>query len=514
MKRHLFYLMTALALWGFAARQSAAQLILPSSNSVYDFRQIGELRYWTFVVRDSVIGSFTSVVEEPQDLNGETAITLRQKLKLDYSKVGMDRKVLIEGQFFVGPNGGYMGDSKTISFGERQESLELSREGDTVSGYFTRGGKPVDQSVTIKSNAFGYDANFIDELEIALASTRLEVGQPIECNLFEPQSLLSSQLNGFVEDFRYEAIYQGKYDSVFAINLFTPENMYVLMTKDKRVVKVDLPDQRTKIYLDLVKRQPRPVTKKPPSFGLIQLIRLVPNYLAYLVVSVLAVLLFIGRAYRWKATYLAYFLAAAAFWIMVFTQFPIQEWLFKSVFMPSVRQGGSIYIASILPVIPVGVMQTLLGFGLLILLQKITWCKDYQLIGIGAALGAGFGFMEACYLDSIAFRTGFDFGFVERAAILAYHGAAVAFIGYLWGSARRVIWSGLGLLVVINALLRYLPVLVQTKAMSIGATAMVIALVAFVSQGIALIVVKQKLFRSVSDRNTVGGNPPAATPSN
>ena len=493
MVRQLFFILitTGYLIAGAAGAQESSK----AAQSITDFRPVGDTRFWSFVVRDSAIGGLTSIVKERTAVDGRAGVVITQKLSLDYSPTGQDRKVQIEGEFYAGLNAVYLGDSKKLTLGDKTESLELRRVGDTIAGYFTRAGNRIGQKAAIKSNANAFDLNFYDELELILATRNLEVGQDLEANLFEPQSLLNSQLTGFVEDFTYMNIYGQNYDSVFLVNIFTPQNMFALFTRDKRLVKVDIPDQKTKVYLDLVRKKEQP-TFTPPSFGLIQFIQLIPNYGIYLVISVIGVLLFIGRGYRWKTTYAAYAISMVSFWLMVFTQFPLQEWIFKEVFIPSLREGGSVYVAAILPSLPVGIIQTLICFGLVILVRKIGSVKDYQLVGLAAVIGAGFGYMEACYLDSLAVRTGFDIGMLERVAILVYHAAAGGFLGYILAYNRKLIWVALTGPVVINTFFRYAPVFVQGQAMSVGALAITMMGIAFLSQLSAFIIVKQRLFKS------------------
>ncbi|MDF1544949.1 MAG: hypothetical protein P1R58_07590 [bacterium] len=464
---------------------------------VEQFRSPGEIRYWSIEVKDSVVGGLRSEIGSPIKIDGQNAFVFGQKLDLDFSKVGQNRRQKIEGDFFVNSQGRYLGDSKSIGIDSLSEQLELRRQGDSITGYFTRGGSQVRQNSLVESDRFAFDLNFYDELELILAMSDLKVGEHLEAKLMEPQTMLKAQLTGFVEDFVYINIYGKEYDSVFLINIFTPQNMFALFTRDRRLVKVDIPDQKTKVYQDLVKKQQQ--VYQPPSFGLIHFIRLIPNYAAFLIVSILSCLLFIGRGYRWKVSYLSYLSGVSLFWLAVVTQFPLQEWIFKEMFIPSVRSGGSIFMAGLLPALPVGLIQTAIVSGALLMIQKSDLGKRYQLPILGAVFGAGFAMMEAAYLDSLVFRTGFDLGLLERISIILFHAAMGSLIGYFLAFNRRQLWLILLVAVLLNSFYRYLPIFVQSQSMSISASAIIMFCLGFGVQVAGTIVQKQKLFRSGSE---------------
>ncbi len=475
----------------------SAQDRLEASKSVEQFRPPGEIRYWSIEIKGSVVGGLRSEAKESGNVDGQEAAVFGQILDLNFSKVGQSRRQRVEGDFFVDVRGGYLGDSKTIEIDSVSERLELRRRGDSLTGFFTRGGNKIEQSASLSAESFAFDLNFYDELELILAMTDLMVGQPLEARLIEPQSLLKSQLTGFVEDFVYINIYGQQYDSVFLINIFTPQNMFALFTRDKRLVKVDIPDQKTKVYQDLVK--PPQQTFKRPSFGILNFIRLIPNYSIFIVASILSCLIFIGRGYRWKISYLSYLSGIALFWVAVVTQFPLQEWIFREMFMPSVRSGGSIFAAGLLPALPVGLIQTGLVVGFLLLINKSGHVKAYQLPVLGAVFGAGFALMEASYLDSLVFRTGFDFGLLERFSIILFHAAMGSLIGYFLAFNRRQLWIMLLVAVLVNSFFRYLPMFVQNQSMSIGASAILMFCIGFGGQVAGTVIQKQRLFRGTSE---------------
>ncbi|MEA1980030.1 MAG: hypothetical protein U9N54_03540, partial [candidate division Zixibacteria bacterium] len=199
-----------------------AQVHLDKSVEFKSFRPIGEQRQWTFIQKDSVIGTLQSKVVDEIDINGVSGYRINQKLELDYSKIGIDRKIIVKGDFFVSTDGYYLGDKKSILFNEQNEQIELSLNNNKLEGYFTRSGNEVEVVKNNFDNIFAYDNNFIDQLEIILSFSNLIVGENIDFKYFEPQTQLESNFHGVVEAFSYKKLHTRLADSVYTINVSQP----------------------------------------------------------------------------------------------------------------------------------------------------------------------------------------------------------------------------------------------------------------------------------------------------
>ena len=60
-----------------------SQRVAPASANITDFRPVGEMRVWTFVVKDSTIGQLLSIVKDELEFAGVPAIERGQDLQLD-----------------------------------------------------------------------------------------------------------------------------------------------------------------------------------------------------------------------------------------------------------------------------------------------------------------------------------------------------------------------------------------------------------------------------------------------
>ena len=341
-----------------------AQVHLDKSVEFKSFRPIGEQRQWTFIQKDSAIGTLQSKVVDEININGVSGYRINQKLELDYSKIGIDRKIIVKGDFFVSTDGFYLGDKKSILFNEQNEQFELSLNSKKLEGYFTRSGNEVEVVKDNFDNIFAFDNNFIDQLEIILSFSDLIVGKNIEFEYFEPQTQLESNFRGVVEKFSYKKLHTRLADSVYTINVSQPLPMTIYFSKQKKIQKIDIPSQKMKIYLDYVYDEKKIQKQQPtaPQFTIKTLLRLIPNYFLSIVFGLIGISLYIGGNYKNKQLYLIFGIGIIAFIINSFIQYPLQSSLTDRFILPAIRNGESIFLVSIIPVLTTGFVQEIIKF--------------------------------------------------------------------------------------------------------------------------------------------------------
>ncbi|MBD3256807.1 hypothetical protein GF377_00140 [candidate division GN15 bacterium] len=200
-----------------------------------------------------------------------------------------------------------------------------------------------------------------------------------------------------------------------------------------------------------------------------------PHYVAYLIVGLLVTLFLTKTAYRWGEAYLAFALGAVGFVVIPFTQMPLQRMVISDWMIPSLQQGASIYAVGMVPALIAGVLQTLLLVALLYLV--FTWRnpKQERYGAIGVCLGAAFGFAESCYLLGQMLTPLFSWFLFERAFWIIGHAAIGGLLGLGVFKGRNNALVMIVVSVVINALLRYLPVFVQEEIMDVELARILVA---------------------------------------
>gem|GEM_PF-4421027 len=137
--------------------------------------------------------------------------------------------------------------------------------------------------------------------------------------------------------------------------------------------------------------------------------------------------------------------AGAAFGLVFAVQAPVQREIAKTVFTAIGSKGAGIYIGAFITALVSGTFQEALKLA-------PVWLNWYRfehkpnlrlMIALGAAAGAGFGVVEACWLTGGAYAAG-HVGLVspviwERLVTIFFHVGTGALLGY--GVGRRQLWQ-------------------------------------------------------------------------
>ncbi len=308
------------------------------------------------------------------------------------------------------------------------------------------------------------------------ASLDFTVGSIIEDTIFMPQTQVESYIYGVVDDFKNVRLYNEVFDSSFVIEFTYPIMMTAVFTPDKRLVKLIVPSQELKIYQDAV-RNPlkeklaalKASGEKQNNTGTRNLQRsfvsIVIAFLFYLVAGLLITLFFIKKLYKKAITYIVFAVGGVSFVIIPFTQIPLQEFLFNAYFVPHVMQAGeSAIVWGILPALTAGLIQEILLLVILLYTFKLLEIKNIQYVSLGAVVGLGFGLVEALFL---AYGTPssllFGMNLVERIFLIIFHVSACVLMSYALKESTMKAIRFLIITILLNSILRYLPIFVQTK---------------------------------------------------
>lgn len=457
-----------------------------ASDKVSSYRPLGETRVWTFSFRDSTIGRLISTVAATAEVDSVSGLKFTEHLALNFSRLGSSLVMEVSSERTVSDEGWYLGDRISITLADQTERLELQREGEFLKGIVTRSGKEIEQSHGFYSHGMAVDNFMLDQYELFLAMHDLQVGDSIDELIFQPQAMISARIKGVIEDFVHKELWRGRFDSVFVIHLSQPQEQYLFFTADKRLVRFDIPGQGIRAYLDVVQGRSVPAPAAPavetrayPS--------LVPHFLLYLLLGLMAMLFFIGRAYRSPMTYLLFVAGGLVYAIMPFTQLPLQIALVSELLIPKVGAGGSIYLWALIPALAAGAIQEAAKLALVFLASTRLSLKLPRPMVIGAACGAGFGVVEGCYIATHVLGADlFSLTLVERGFMILYHTAGAALIGNMIKYDRKKLGAVVIGLILINGLLRYVPIFVQQQLIPVNLMYVVLALLVLMTLTVTL----------------------------
>ena len=452
----------------FLPVEGRAQRVAPASANITDFRHVGEMRVWTFVVKDSTIGQLFSIVKDELEFAGVPALEIQQDLQLDYNKIGAPRKLQIKGSQYITKRGEYLGSNLEIIVNGQSEKLELERDGNFIRGYMTRSGREIEQETELPPAMFAADRQFLDQIEMLLATRDIKAGESIFDSFFVPQTMYIEKISAFVESFDLITLYNEVRDSVFVIQFSRPQEMVAYFSADKKLLKAELPTQNTKIYLDIVRTVPRELINQP-AFTFVKFIDLVPLYFIYLVVAMLGLAFLMGDSLRWPGLYVAMGLGLLGYIAAMFTQVPLQEYFANDFFFPKVKSGESVYLWGLVPALPAGIIQETIKLLLIMAGIKYFLLTHRRILVSGAAIGAGFAVLEACYIASKSPSVEiFSLNLLEKSFLILLHiGSGVILAKAINSRSRK---EGLLLFIVVvaaNSWLRYLPIFAQQGTLNV-----------------------------------------------
>ncbi|MDZ4724306.1 MAG: hypothetical protein SGI97_10445 [candidate division Zixibacteria bacterium] len=463
-----------------------------ASESVESFRPVGEVRLWTFSSGNKSFGQLISKYVRNTKINDRPALVFEEQLKIDYRIFEVESDISVIGEHYISPSGQYLGDKLEITANKQSEAFEMLRDGNTIEGFFTRGGENVSVNVTLPETILAWEPNFVDQLEILMAMRALKVNDTIVDSIYMPQAGNTARVIGTIPYFMYQELWKNRFDSVFIIHLTEPQVTQLYFTADKRLVRVDFPQQKIRVYQDSVAKgqQENPQTA---SSILVSLVAVIPHAFAYSIIAIAAFFLFTGKKIAVREAGIALIIGLLLFLPVIWTLVPLQKYLINKMILSAIRDGESIYLLSLLPAFVGGVLQEILKLASSALFQKLKSVKNYRLSLIGAVTGAGFGLAEAIYLTVGMITPLFSMNLLERSFLVLFHTATSALLGSSLALKNvKAVTQMLALTIAVNLVLRYLPVLVQQKIVSVGWLYLILAVIVVTMTTVALFVLKRK----------------------
>jgi hypothetical protein len=439
---------------------------------VEDFRPIGDRRVWTFVSRDSALGQLASGVEGKASVDGVDAIKIVGGLRVDFRRMGGQAVIGVQTEYLVSERGEFLENKLTFPTQDgKSEEFRFAKNSSKLKGYFTRGGSKVDQTVDWPRAYYALDGNFVDQLELYLASRDLTEGAYIRDTLFVPQLLSFAPATAQVGGVEWRELWRGRFDTVVGVHFTEPQRMSAFMTLDHRLVRVDFPDQQYRVFQDVV-QQPKKdnvqtVEPLPPTkIGWVGYVALAVDYVVFGVTAALFLLLLAFRAFKWQDSYVGLLFGAIVFGLVLLTQIPAQKWIVTHLLLPGLREGESLYLLGLLPALVGGALQECLKLLGIYAVQFHRQTPATKLLYVGAFVAAAFGVAEACYL--IKPTPVMSWTIFERCIKIGFHVGSGVLLGIALESESAKRFGLIGGLIGLNTFIFYLPVFAQQAAISPG----------------------------------------------
>ena len=453
---------------------------LPAAKTIGDFWTKGEKKTYQFVFGGLDTGRLEATLDDIIKEGGSTRFEINEKLTLDSIPQIMPGPLVVEGKLTVDALGRFLSVDYRIRAAGGEEELHAVYNAGAGTVTIGRGDDGrAEQTIEVSGPVFIFDPYMLDQLELALAMNTLSREGRFALKLLSPQRMFAAEYEFSVPG-RVQVRYGAFADSVWQVNMISPAQSTVYVDRKHRLVKFLESDQKLEaetLYDPFAARK----AGSKGIFGWVnnQMSRL-PIYGFYALIS-LACLIFLARdSYRLRWSYVLLILGGIAYQFIFITQVPLQEFYALKVLAPALAMGQSIFIGAIVPALLTGLIQQALKLVPLLIAMRLPKIKPMAFISLGAFVGAGFGFVEACQIAGPVFqsRTMTSFTLVERIFTVLFHTTTGALMGY--GVAQRKIWqywlasSGL------HALSSYLIVFVQMRLATVKTLQTIIAVYDFI----------------------------------
>ncbi|HOD66356.1 MAG TPA: hypothetical protein PKM94_06645, partial [candidate division Zixibacteria bacterium] len=305
--KNLWWTLAAVLLGAGAA---SAQRAVAPRPSLEAFRPVGEYRLWTFIQKDTVLGTIASTVERTVEIGGLRGYALREDFLLDFTKRSGENRFAAAGEHFVGADGAYLGDDLKLNVNGQEGRINVKRKGDVIRGLVGQGRQRREATVTVPSGMFAIDNYMADQFEIYFALRGLTAGETIDDSIFVPRDLLAAPLRGRVTNFSWVQLYKGVFDSVFTVQLDQPVPVELYINRELHLRKLNYRAQDMRVYLDVVREQAELVK---PRLTLGALARMIPKYLVFALIGLVGLVLYAGSAVRRLTLWLGALTGAVGF---------------------------------------------------------------------------------------------------------------------------------------------------------------------------------------------------------
>ena len=442
---------------------------LPRVNRIDQYWMEGRKKTYRFTVEDKEVGKLEAEIDDIRREDGRQIYDIREKLSLDLSNQVQGFHYDVSEKLNVDGSAYFIRAEASVRVGEQREEIRARLEADSGKVIFDRGKNEQSiRTVSVTGPVYVADNYMLDQLEMILAMQDLSPGADITVPVISAQGMY-----GVDYEFHVVGLTQVQYgpftDSVWQVTLVRPAEATLYIDRQHMLVKYLVPGQ--KMAAELVRNpfEGRGQPAKSLTQRIDDQVSRGPIYGFYLLITLIW-LAFLGRdSYKLVWSYVLFVIGMILYPVIFITQAPLQQWYAVQVIIPALSRGQSIFVPSIIPSLMTGFIQETLKFIPLFIIARTVKVRPIALISLGAFIGAGFGFVEACHIAGPAFqaRALTSLTLFDRVFAILLHIVLGAAMGY--GLARRKAWQFWLAAVGLHSLATYLVVFVQLKLVTVKA---------------------------------------------
>ena len=450
----------------YAVSLTAART-LPGVSGLEEYWPEGEKRIYRFIIEDREVGRLEAQLDDIDRKNGRPYFNFTEKLNIDLTSREQGSIIDLEGRLRVDASGYFQTADVVVGIDDLEERTRAAFNAPGGEIIARRGDDDqAARNIAVTGPVFAYDNYMIHQLEMALAMQPLTPDAGFTIPVFSIQGL-------YVTEYEFAVIGQVRVqygaftDSVWQVDMVRPAQASLFIDRKHRLVKLIDPGQKLNVEMVVDPYAQRQGPQKSLFERVNDHMTRLPIYGLYLFITFIW-LLFLGRdSYRIGWSYILFIVGGLVYPVIYYTQAPLQQSYAINVLGPAMGAGESIIIPAIIPALITGVIQESLKLIPLLVIVRLIKPKAVTMISLGAFIGAGFGFVEACHIVAPLFQshTLTGYSLIERVFTIMFHITMGAVLGY--GLARNQIWQFWLAAVGLHTVSNYLVIFVQMKTLTI-----------------------------------------------
>ncbi len=437
-------------------------LIVPLVSLGADFRSLwkeGETRVYSLRIGRAEIGTQSATYlgsRQSSDLG--SVFLFEMQASLDMSSLGQEFKAAYSCSLYCTHAGYQRAYNASYLTNGQSSSVHSTVLNDVFSGSVSRA-SAVDSAFAfnVPPGTYTADNTFITQWEIILSNLNVVPGDTHRVNILIPSAVRRVPVDVAVlgkESIEWDG---NKIECTVLSCDFLNYRFY--RDSDRRLLRVVEP--RQSLIIDLLPegaRSETPVSSQSLFWSTLP--RRLVVWSLYAAVSALLLSAFAGSMTRDYTLWGIIAVAGLLFGLVFVIQAPVQQKLGATVFSSIGSKGSGVYFAAFLIALVSGLFQETLKIVPLAARMRFIPGKRPNLkaiVSLGAAAGAGFGFVEACWLTGFLYAMGsvnlISLPIYERVITIGFHVATGAFLGY--GIGRRLVWKYWLIAVVLHGLANF-----------------------------------------------------------
>jgi hypothetical protein len=412
------------------------------SGILSDWRE-GERRTYEIRMGAKVLGSHTAEFVGSEDFAGLGRIVIiEMHADLDMSSVGIDLNVQQSCSLYCTTAGIPIRYFATYERNNQIGSIDATIQQSMFAGFCHGLGADTSFALAIPPGTYLCDENFISQWQMVFYGLDLVPGDTHDVNIVIPRSIRRVPTELVVAGMEPVEIGDETFDCT-VVNVGEINHRFFIGPNGRMIRAIE---PRQGLVIDLISSEvgaPEPQPKGSEFFNTLP--RRILIWAVYLVWGVIVLSAFARAGFRRAEFWILLAVGGVVYVLVPLLQVPVLREAAKTIFRSIGTGGTAMYIGALMTALVSGAFQETLKLAPIWFNWSRLESKPNlkQMTLLGAAVGAGFGVVEACWMTGGPFSTGhislLSLVVWERLMTILFHTGTGILLSY--GIGRRQVWQ-------------------------------------------------------------------------